>query len=148
MAAFKSDKRSCIEKLVTLIKGVNDGNTPVHKHYFNEVYVGMTEKIPTGYKNIAIIEPVTDPEFYYTTCATNFTYDFDLYITVLTKGHKDLAALDNLDALDSTILALRADEKLTGSCIYSTIEEVIYGDFGVEKRNLIAASRITLRINL
>lgn len=148
MTAFKAKKRTCLENLETLLKGVNDGNTPIHIHYFDAIYYGTPDHIPTGHKHVALVQPVIDPNFGYTTCPTTYIYDFDVYVTVMTKGTLKEATLSNLDVLEATTKAIRADHTLSGTCTSSTIEEIVYGNLGFENRNLIAGSRILLRINL
>ena len=120
-------------------------SNPLPIHYLDKVWIGMPEKIPQGTQQTAVIEVVSNPSFYYTTCSVP-EKDTDIYITLFCKGTTETANLAVYDLAEIVLTSLYADPKISDTCIGSTVEEVIYGDMaGTTKKNLIAACRITLR---
>lgn len=116
--------------------------------YFSHVWIGMPKKIPMGTKDIAIIELSQEPTFYYSTCANLTQSDRDYNITIMSKGSPEIAHLRCYDLTDIIKTELLSDTKISNTCADSTLEQIIYGDIidsNTDNKNLITASRITLR---
>jgi hypothetical protein len=116
--------------------------------YFPDVWIGMPPKIPMGTRNVCIIELSQEPTFYYSTCPELTQNDRDYNITIMSKGSPETAHLNCYDLTDLVKTNLLTDPKISTTCADSTIETVIYGDIidtGGDNKNLITASRITLR---
>lgn len=128
----------------TKLQGLNDGGTP-SKSIFDHVWIGMPKKIPMGDNCVAMVEVASQPNYYYTTCANQTTYDVDFMINVMCKGHVEKATLHAYEAVEAVQTALFMDEKLGDACIGSTVEEVTYGDYWEENKSLVTGARITLR---
>ena len=134
--------------LQTKLIDVNDGGTPTHVHYFDHVWVGMPKKIPMGDKCVAIVELASQPNYYYTTCAAQTTYDVDVNINVMCKGAVESATLYAYEVVEAVQTALFTDDKISNSCLGSTIEAVDYGDYWEENKSLVTGARIVLRCRL
>ncbi len=143
-----SNMKAIVQALDTILVAVNDGATPTPVKYFDHVWIGMPKKIPQGDRNIAIIELIGHPEFIYTTCPENTMYDMDINIHIMCKGEVEVSNLRLLEVTQATLTALLGNSKISNTCMDSTIEQVEYGDFAAEGRNLIAGSRIVLRCRL
>lgn len=137
-----------IQALKTLLADVNDGATPTHNHYFDHIWIGQPKKIPLGDKNIAIIEVASQPNYYYTTCAAQTQFDVDIIISIMCKGHVDVATLRAYEIIEAVQTALFNNQKITNTCLGSTVESVDYGDFWEQEKNLVTGARITLRCRL
>ena len=136
------------EAMDTLIAGVNDGGTPTPKNYFDHVWVGAPKKVPMGDKTIAIIEVVDEPEFYYTLCPTNIPYDITIRISILVKGHVEVSTKHCYTVVDAVKSALATGDTIGGTCSFSNIVEVIYGDAIGEGKNLVAGAQIYVRCRI
>lgn len=136
-----------MNNLKTLLEAVDDGATPTPHKYLDQVWIGQTKKIPMGAKHVAFINPISNPDFYYTTCHTNVQKDFIIEIVIATKGTLDTATLDNITVTEAVMSALNVDCKISNSAVGSTIETCEYGGLGVaDGKNLAVASKIELKV--
>lgn len=137
---------SVMTNLKTLLENVNDGGSPAKK-YLDQVWIGQPKKIPMGAKHIAIVNPLSNPDFYYTTCNTNVQKDFVVEIVIATKGHIEHATMDNLTATEAVMSMLNVNPKINNTAVGSTIETVDYGGLGIaDDKNLAIASKITFKV--
>jgi hypothetical protein len=132
------------EAMDTLLVDVNDGAMPTHKHYFDHVWVGAPKRIPMGDKTIAIIEVADEPEFYYTLCDTHVPFDIVIRISILCKGHVE-DSKECYEVVDAVKKALIAGDTIGGTCSFSNILEVVYGDAIGEAKDLVAGAQILVR---
>lgn len=143
---------SIVEALDNLLVAVDNGLTGDNKVvYFDHVWVGKPDKIPMGARCVAFIEIGSEPDFYYTTCPTNFMSDVDIYVTIMSKGHVETAHKHLYTVTDATKTAIMANDTLSGAAIGATIEFVEYGDVAeaqTDKKNLVTASRITIKYRM
>lgn len=128
----------------TKLEGLTDGT----HLYFDHVWVGMPKKIPMGDKCIAMVEVKSQPNYYYTTCGAQTSYDVDFYINVMCKGHVEEATLHAYEVVEAVQSALFIDSKVSDTCMGSTIEDVDYGDYWEENKSLVTGARITLRCRI
>jgi hypothetical protein len=135
-----------INQLQDNLEAIHTGTAPNLVYTFDQVWIGMPEKIMMGSSNVAVVEAANDPNFYYTTCQTP-EVDTDVHITLFCKGTTETATLAVYGLRDIVLPVLFADPKVSGTCIGSTVEEVIYGD-QTSGKNMVAACRITLRCRM
>ena len=136
------------EAMDTLLVDVNDGATPTPKKYFDHVWVGAPKRIPMGDKTIAIIEVADEPEFYYTLCDTHVPFDIVIRISILCKGHVEDSTKQCYTVVDAVKAALIAGDTIGGTCSFSNILEVVYGDAIGEAKNLVAGAQILVRCRI
>jgi hypothetical protein len=132
-------------KLVALTNGVAPPNTVT---YFDHVWVGVPKKIPMGDRCIAMVQPTANPNYYYTSCNANTQYDVDFMIDIISKGKIDTATLYILEVVEAVQNALFSDQKISNSCLGSTVEDVEYIDVVADEKNLATGARIRLRCRL
>lgn len=141
--------KTLAQAIQTKLQGVNDGVAlPNTKYYFDHVWIGVPKKIPMGDRCVAMVEIMSQPNYYYTTCASITQYDVDFIINIMVKGHVENATLYAYEVVEAVQAAIFADTKISNSCIGSTIEDVQYGDWWEEARSLVTGARITLRCRL
>lgn len=137
--------------LETVLAGMSTGSAPNLIYYFDDVWIGMPDKIPMGNTTVAIIEVASIPDFYYTMCSsTSFQYDVDIQITIMTKGHVETAHKRCYVVTEAVMDTIAADDTISSGCSSSTLESVEFGDVaeGKDMRNLIAGSRIILKCKM
>lgn len=137
--------------LETVLTAMTYGTAPNTVVYFDDVWIGMPDKIPMGDTCVAIIEVASIPDFYYTMCSsTSFQYDVDIQITIMNKGHVETAHKRNYVVTEAVMDTLAANDTISGACSSSTLESVDFGDVaeGKDLRNLIAGSRIILKCKM
>lgn len=139
--------KTLAQGIQTKLQSVNNGGTPA-VNYFDHVWVGMPKKIPMGDKCVSMVEVANQPNYYYNTCPTQTQYDVDFIITILVKGHVESSTLYAYEVIEAVQTALIGDQKISNTCIGSTVEEVIYGDLIEEDKQLITGARLTLRCRL
>lgn len=139
--------KTLAQAIQTKLQAVNNGAVPA-VNYFDHVWIGVPKKIPMGDRCVAMVEIMSQPNYYYTTCATITQYDVDFIINIMIKGHVENATLYAYEVVEAVQAALFADTKISNSCIGSTIEDVQYGDWWEEARSLVTGARITLRCRL
>ena len=139
--------RTLMLNIKTAMESVKDGS---NKAYFDQVWIGMPKKIPMGAKNICIIQPVSDPNFFVSTCPSLTKNDTDIEITMVSMGAYGDAQLTNYDITDAVKQKLYSDETFGGACIDSTPEQVNYGEMvsGTEGKQLQAASNLVIRCRM
>jgi hypothetical protein len=108
----------------------------------------MPKKIPMGDRCVAMVEVANQPNYYYNLCAAQTQYDVDFMINVMCKGHVESATLYAYEVVEAVQSALFLDQKISNSCLGSTIEEVDYGDYWEEAKSLVTGARIRLRCRL
>ena len=102
-----------------------------------------------GDRQIALIEVASEPSFYYTTCYQQTQSDVDVHVTLMTKGSVETAKRQLYIITDLVKGALLKDQKISDTCLGSTIEQVLYGEYGdAANKQMIAASQITVRCRL
>lgn len=142
-----SKVKAVAQALQTKLQSVNNGGAPA-VNYFDHVWIGQPKKIPMGDKCVAMVEVASQPNYYYTTCPTHTQYDVDFVISIMVKGHVETAALYAYEVIEAVQTALFIDQKISNTCLGSTVEEVDYGDYWEENRNLVTGARLTLRCRL
>lgn len=140
--------KTCAQAIQTKLVALNDGGTPTPVVYFDHVWVGVPAKIPMGDKNIAMIEVVNNPNYYYTTCAAQTQFDVDFVINIICKGHVETATLRTLEIVEAVQNALFSDQKIGTSCLGSTVEEVDYMDVVQDNKALATGARLRVRCRL
>ena len=143
-----SKLKTLAQSIQTELKTVNNGASPTPKNYFDHVWIGQPKKIPMGDKCVAMVEVASQPNYYYTTCGAQTQYDIDFVISIMTKGHVENAALYAYEVVEAVQTAFFLDQKVNNACLGSSVEEVIYGDYWQENKNLVTGARITLRCRL
>jgi len=139
--------KTLAQAIQTKLQSVNNGGTPA-VNYFDHVWIGMPKKIPMGDKCIAMVEIASQPNYYYNLCAAQTQYDVDFIISIMCKGHVENATLYAYEVVEAVQTALFTDQKISNSCLGSTVEEVDYGDYWEENKSLVTGARITLRCRL
>lgn len=139
--------KTLAQALQTKLAALNNGGSPAVT-YFDHVWIGMPKKIPMGDRCVCMIEVASQPNYYYNLCPTQTQYDTDFIISIMVKGHVESAALYSYEVVEAVQSALFADQKISNSCLGSTVEEVIYGDYWEESKALVTGARITLRCRL
>lgn len=140
--------KTLAQAIQTKLQSVNNGGTPTPVNYFDHVWIGQPKKIPMGDKCIAMVEVASQPNYYYSTCASTTQYDVDFVISIMVKGHVENATLYAYEVVEVVQTALFTDQKISNSCLGSTVEEVVYGDYWEENKNLVTGARIKLRCRL
>lgn len=142
---IKTAAQAIQTKLVALTNGVAPPNTVT---YFDHVWIGVPKKIPMGDRCIAMIQPLTNPNYYYTTCAAQTQYDVDFMIDIVSKGHVENSTLYVLEVVEAVQSALFSDQKIGNSCLGSTVEDVEYIDVVQDDKALATGARIRVRCRL
>jgi hypothetical protein len=137
--------KAIAEKLQDNLQALAPIATPT-VYYFDHVWIGIPEKIPMGDKHVVTIVASSNPDFFYTSCATATMKDTDFEITIWSKGSVEKATLATYDMTDIVLTSLYADDTIGGTCLGSTIENVVYDNEGFRSgTNMIMGARITLR---
>lgn len=140
--------KTCAQAIQTKLAALNDGATPTPKVYLDHVWIGVPKKIPMGDKCIAMIEILSNPNYYYTTCAAQTQYDVDFMINVVVKGNVETTTLYTAEMVDIIQTALLSDQKISNSCLGSTIEDVDYVEVVQDNKSMATGARIRLRCRL
>lgn len=140
--------KALAQAVQTVLLDLNDGATPTHTHYFKHVWIGMPKKVPTGNQAVATVEVASQPNYYYTTCGDKTNYDVDIIINVMVIGRVESATLKSYEIIEAVQTAFFNNQKISGTCIGSTIEEVVYGDYWSEAGNMVTGGKLTLRCRL
>lgn len=140
--------KTCAQAIQTKLVDLNDGGTPTHIHYFDHVWVGVPKKIPMGDRCIAMIQPISNPNYMYSTCAATTQYDVDFMIDIVSKGHVETSTLYVLEVVEAVQNAFFSDQKISNSCLGCTVEEVEYIDLVQDEKALATGARIRLRCRL
>lgn len=141
--------KTLAQAIQTKLQGVNDGvAAPNTKYYFDHVWVGLPKKIPMGDRCVAMVQVANQPNYYYTTCPTTTMYDVDFIVNIMSKGHVENATLYAYEVVEAVQTAFFADSKFSNACLGSTIEQVDYGDYWEESKQLVTGARILLRCRL
>jgi hypothetical protein len=140
--------KTAAQAIQTKLVALNNGGSPTPVTYFDHVWVGVPKKIPMGDRCIAMIQPLTNPNYYYTTCAAQTGYDVDFMVDIVSKGHVENATLYMLEVVEAVQTAFFVDQKISNTCIGSTVEEVEYIDVVQDDKNLATGARIRLRCRL
>ena len=140
--------KTAAQAIQTKLVALNNGGSPTPVVYFDHVWVGVPKKIPMGDRCIAMIQPVSNPNYYYTTCAAQTTYDVDFMIDIVSKGHVETSTLYVMEVVEAVQTALFADQKISNTCLGSTVEEVEYIDVVQDDKALATGARIRLRCRL
>jgi len=143
-----SKTKTVAQAIQTKMVALNNGGTPTPVTYFDHVWVGVPKKIPMGDRCIAMIQPVANPNYYYTTCAAQTQYDVDFMVDIVSKGHVENATLYTIEVVEAACTALINDQKISNSCLGSSIEEVEYIDVVQDDKALANGARIRLRCRL
>lgn len=140
--------KTLAQAIQTKMVALNNGGTPTPVTYFDHVWVGVPKKIPMGDRCIAMIQPLHNPNYYYSTCASTTQYDVDFMIDIVSKGHVENATLYMLEVVEAVQTALFGDQKISNSCLGCTVEEVEYIDVVQDDKALATGARIRVRCRL
>lgn len=140
--------KAVAQAIQTKMAALNNGATPTPVTYFDHVWIGVPKKVPMGDRCIAMVEPVSNPNFYYTTCATQTSYDVDFMIDILSKGQIETSTLYVMEIVEAVQTAFFNDSKVSNTCLGSTVEDVDYIDVIGDDKNLATGARIRVRCRL
>lgn len=120
----------------TLLKGVDDTGTLI----FSRVWIGEPTNIPLN-KNTATIRASEDTDFQETSCTTRDKYRRQWQITLYVSGSVETAEQRLYDVRDLVRTDLKSDDTLGGVVTGSTVERIIYGDYGETDKRLVKVAR-------
>lgn len=139
--------KTCAQAIQTKLIALTNGGAPAVT-YFDHVWVGVPKKIPMGDRCIAMIQPVSNPNYYYSTCAATTQYDVDFMIDIVSKGHVENSTLYTMEVVEAVQGAFFSDQKISNTCLGSTVEEVEYIDVVQDEKALATGARIRLRCRI
>ena len=140
--------KTCAQAIQTKLEALNNGGTPTPVTYFDPVWVGVPKKIPMGDRCIAMIQPISNPNYYYLTCGDKTQYDVDFMVDIVSKGHVENSTLYVMEVVEAVQNAFFIDTKIGNSCLGSTVEDVEYIDVVQDEKALATGARIRLRCRL
>lgn len=140
-----SKSKAAAQGIQTILEALVDSAS---KPYFDHVWIGVPSKIPMGDKSIAMIEVISNPNFYYTTCPAQTQFDVDFMVNIVCKGQIEEATLRTIELVEIVQTALIMDQKIQSTCIGSTVEEVQYMDMVQDNKALATGARIRLRCRI
>jgi len=140
--------KTVAQAIQTKLAALNNGATPTPVTYFDHVWVGVPKKVPMGDRCVAMVSAVSQPNYYYTTCGSQTSFDVDFSIFIMVKGSVENAELYLMEVIEATQYAFFTDEKISNSCLGSTVEEVDYKELADDNRSIATGAAIRLRCRL
>ena len=140
--------KTLAQAIQTKMVALNNGGSPTPVTYFDHVWVGVPKKIPMGDRCIAMIQPLANPNYQYTSCGATTQYDVDFMVDIVSKGHVENSTLYMLEVVEAVQNAFFLDPKISNSCLGCTLEEVEYIDVVQDDKALATGARIKVRCRL
>lgn len=139
--------KTLAQAIQTKLIALNNGAVPPVT-YFDHVWIGVPKKIPMGDRCIVMIQPVSNPNYQYTTCGAQTSYDVDFMIDIVSKGHVENSTLYVMEVVEAVQTDFFTDPRISNSCIGCTVEEVEYIDVVQDDKALATGARMRVRCRL
>lgn len=113
--------------------------------YFDHVWLGMPDKIPSRSTNVCFIEVISEPEFEFTTCSTHGKKNVDIRISIGCKGKTEVSYPNVIALIETCLTAIMTNNSWSSTCIGSNITSVNYGWMGDPDKQLITGADIEIK---